>query len=159
MTKKIAKPKKVKANKKTIKIKLKIFSSIIESNNRIKQNYTFKQDKLKKMIEILNKEIHIKKQYDNEIDDFINKFKSYIDSNSTISKSTLKKTKIFNNDLLIKIIENPQESLTIKEIKEEYLKTYPNQKFSDYEDTSKITWDSHSKNLQYSMKEEQVLLD
>ena len=109
----------------------KWFSTIIEANKRKKNNNFFNNDQIQNMLNILQDQIIIKNDQDNVITEFLSNFKAHVEDNQRNKQESLKKKIMFNNNLLLKIIENPENSLTIKEIKEEYKLIYPDSKFSD----------------------------
>jgi len=123
--------KKILNSPQILKIRPKVFSTIIETRNRKKKNNFFNNDHIKKMLVFLEEQIEIKKDPNNVIAEFLSNLKSHNQTNLNNKEISLKKRIFFNNNLLLKIIENREESLTIKEIKEEYKMFYLNSKFSD----------------------------
>jgi hypothetical protein len=115
---------------KVIKIKPKIFSTIIETNLRQKKNNLFNQNQIKSMYKDLKNLTKPNNTHNGVIQEFLLNFEKHLSSYNKKKGNFLKKKIAFDDNLLIKIIENPEESLTIKEIKNEYIKSYPNYKFS-----------------------------
>ena len=109
----------------------KIFSTIIEANKRKKNNNFFNNDQIQNMLNTLQDQIIIKNDQDNVITEFLSNYKAHVENNQRNKQESLKKKIMFNNNFLLKIIENQENSLTIKEIKEEYKLIYPDSKFSD----------------------------
>ena len=129
----------------------KWFSTIIEANKRKKNNNFFNNDQIQNMLNTLQDQIIIKNDQDNVITEFLSNFKTDVENNQRNKQESLKKKIMFNNNLLLKIIENPGNSLTIKEIKEEYKLIYPDSKFSDSTLSKKI-WGLLSKRVRSSIK-------
>jgi len=109
----------------------KVFSTIIEANKRKKNNNFFNNDQIQNMLNTLQDQIIMKNNQENVINDFLINFKAHVENNNRNKQNSLKKKIMFNNNLLLKIIENQENSLTIKEIKEEYKLIYPYSKFSE----------------------------
>ena len=95
----------------------KWFSTIIEANKRKKNNNFFNNDQIQNMLNILQDQIIIKNDQDNVITEFLSNFKTHVENNQRNKQESLKKKIMFNNNLLLKIIENPENSLTIKKLK------------------------------------------
>lgn len=109
---------------------INIFSTILTTKKFLKKKRSFQTEDIIKAKKTLMDYIDLNKDNlysswskENRKQDRLNEVK-------TCKRASIKRTKSFDNNLILKMVDDPSYSFTLKEIREEHLKQYPLMNFS-----------------------------